>query len=119
MPLAMVFIKHLIKGLGYDADYATSAEEALMMCYENQYDLILNDIKLPKMDGLAMSLKIRQFERKYCLNSSNIVMITSHSLKHLKEKLLLSGVNAAITKPVKSNEMLNIIKACEGKLVAA
>lgn len=116
MPLASIFIKNMIKILGYEADFVTSAEEALIMHYENQYDLIFNDIRLPRMDGLSMAFKIRQFERKYCLNSTRIVTITSYNLEMIKEEIQATGVNAAINKPVSPGHMLNFIKLCENSL---
>jgi CheY-like chemotaxis protein len=116
VPLASIFIKNMIKILGYEADFVTSAEEALIMHYENQYDLIFNDIRLPRMDGLSMAFKIRQFERKYCLNSTRIVTITSYNLEMIKEEIQATGVNAAINKPVSPEHMLNFIKLCENSL---
>jgi CheY-like chemotaxis protein len=116
LPLASIFIKNMIKILGYEADFVTNAEEALILHYENQYDLIFNDIRLPRMDGLSMAFKIRQFERKYCLNSTRIVTITSYNLEMIKEEIQATGVNAAINKPVSSEHMLNFIKLCENSL---
>ena len=117
MPLAMVFIKYMIKNLGYDADYATNAEEALVLHYEKQYDLIFNDIRLPQMDGLSMALKIRQFERKYCLSSTRIVTVTSYHIDNIKKEIQATGVNAVINKPINAKHMLDAIKLCEHDLV--
>lgn len=115
-PLAMLFIKHLIKNMGYYADYATNAEEALILHYEKKYDLIFNDVRLPCMDGLSMALKIRQFERKYCLNSTRIVTVTSYNFEMIKEKIHTIGINAVINKPVNYDHMLSFIKLCEYSL---
>jgi|GEM_PF-1486223 len=113
MPLAIIFIKQLLKNLGYDADYATNAEDALLLHYENQYDLIFNDIRLPQMDGLTMAYKIRQFERKYCLKSTRIVTVTSHTLGDIDEAIQAIGINAAMNKPVSIDHMFKVIKLCE------
>lgn len=108
--------KIIMRSVGYRADYVNSAEEALKLYFDNLYDLIITDIVLPNMNGFEMSLKIRQFEEKYCLDRSTIIAITSQNISEIKENLLQSGVDRAYSKPMNKNLMLNIIQSCEKSL---
>ena len=48
---------------GYAVDTASDGEEAQEMCYVENYDLIVLDINLPKMDGFTVLQKIREEEK--------------------------------------------------------
>ena len=70
--------KLIVKGIrfsleqdGMDVDCAYDGEEALNMAKENQYDMILLDIMLPKMDGFEVCQAIREF------SDMPIVMLTA------------------------------------------
>ena len=115
-PLAMLAHKNMLKNMGYHADGAFSAEEALKLYFKKQYDLILNDIRLPKMSGLAMALKIRQFERKYCLPSAKIITITGYDVQLLKSEMAMIGIKHALHKPIQSCDLQKIIKSYEKNL---
>jgi len=118
-PLAMASIEHLMKKIGYKFDYVNNAEDALLLHYEDQYDLIFNDICLPKMNGLTMAEKIRQFERKYCLNRAKIVALTSYDIESIQAEILSIGINASLNKPISTLCMLNVIESCEESLLGA
>lgn len=50
----------LLVGEGYDVDQANDGEEALTSMQQGGYDLVLLDIVLPKMDGVAILKKLRE-----------------------------------------------------------
>ena len=62
--------KLLVKGIkfnlendGYDVDAVYNGEDALALAQENEYDLIVLDLMLPKMDGLEVCRRIREFSK--------------------------------------------------------
>ena len=68
-------------------------EEAVIKSYENSFDIIILDIKLPKLNGFQVATKIREF--------SNIPIIFLTSLDDEKdiEKGFISGGDDYLTKP--------------------
>ena len=69
------------------------------------FDLILMDIKMPKMDGLEATKKIRKFNK-----SVHIISQTAYALSEDKEKSLATGCNGYISKPINIEELLLLIK---------
>lgn len=80
-------------------DIAADGEEAVDKFRHNDYDLILMDLQMPKMDGLEATVKIRG-ESKV-----PIVALTANSSKQEEEKCLALGMNAYLMKPFKPDEL--------------
>ncbi len=104
--------KLIVKGIrfsleqdGMDVDAAYDGEEALVMARENEYDIILLDLMLPKLDGLGVCQQIREF------SSVPIVMLTAKGDDMDKILGLEYGADDYITKPFNILEVKARIKA--------
>ena len=90
---------------GMEVDCAYDGEEALKMAQENEYDMILLDIMLPKMDGFEVCQAIREF------SDMPIVMLTAKGDDMDKILGLDYGADDYITKPFNILEVKARIKA--------
>ena len=104
--------KLIVKGIrfsleqeGMEVDWAYDGEEALNKAKENQYDMILLDIMLPKMTGLEVCQQIREF------SSVPIIMLTAKGEDMDKILGLEYGADDYITKPFNILEVKARIKA--------
>ena len=104
--------KLIVKGIrfsleqdGMDVDCAYDGEEALAMARANEYDMILLDIMLPKMDGFEVCQAIREF------SDMPIVMLTAKGEDMDKILGLEYGADDYITKPFNILEVKARIKA--------
>ncbi|WP_230399585.1 response regulator transcription factor [Novisyntrophococcus fermenticellae] len=104
--------KLIVKGIrfsleqeGMEVSCAYDGEEALHMAKENEYDIILLDIMLPKMNGLEVCQQIREF------SSVPIVMLTAKGEDMDKILGLEYGADDYITKPFNILEVKARIKA--------
>ncbi len=104
--------KLIVKGIrfsleqdGMEVDCAYDGEEALRMASDQEYDLILLDIMLPKMDGFTVCQHIREF------SSVPIVMLTAKGDDMDKILGLEYGADDYITKPFNILEVKARIKA--------
>lgn len=104
--------KLIVKGIrfsleqeGMEVSCAYNGEEALDMAKENEYDIILLDIMLPKMNGLEVCQQIREF------SSVPIVMLTAKGEDMDKILGLEYGADDYITKPFNILEVKARIKA--------
>ncbi len=104
--------KLIVKGIrfsleqdGYEVSCAYDGEEAMAMVRENEYDIILLDIMLPKMDGLEVCQQIREF------SNVPIIMLTAKGEDMDKIMGLEYGADDYITKPFNILEVKARIKA--------
>ena len=104
--------KLIVKGIrfsleqdGMEVDCAYDGEEALNMAKANEYDMILLDIMLPKMDGFEVCQAIREF------SDMPIVMLTAKGDDKDKILGLDYGADDYITKPFNILEVKARIKA--------
>ncbi len=104
--------KLLVKGMkfnfeqeGYDVETAYDGEEALKLSRDKNLDLIILDLMLPKLDGLSVCQKIREF------SSVPIVMLTAKTEDMDKILGLEYGADDYITKPFNILELKARVKA--------
>ena len=88
-----------------EVDCAYDGEEALNMAKANEYDMILLDIMLPKMDGLEVCQQIREF------SNVPIIMLTAKGDDMDKILGLDYGADDYITKPFEPTELVARVEA--------
>ena len=104
--------KSIVKGLrlsllkdGYEVDCAYDGEEALEFARKTPYDMVLLDLMLPKIDGLAVCQQIREF------SDMPVIMLTAKSEDMDKILGLEYGADDYVTKPFNILELKARIKA--------
>ncbi len=95
-----------LTGSGYEVDDAKTGEEALDRLREYRPDLILLDINMPGMGGLAACRTIRESDPNVA-----IVMLTIHNSEAAKVEALDAGADDFVTKPYSTPELLARIRA--------
>ena len=103
-PLILKGLRYTLEQEGYEIMTATDGEEALKVFMENQVDLILLDVMLPKMDGIQVCQRIRE--------NSNvpIIMLTAKGEDMDKILGLEYGADDYMTKPFNILEVKARIK---------
>lgn len=87
----------LLKSSGYFVLQARSAEEGLRMAREERPDLILMDVRLPGMDGLAA---VKVLKRDPETRSIPTVAMTAQAMRGDEEAARSAGFDAYVTKPI-------------------
>ncbi len=83
-----------------------SGPDAVNRCQTQEFDLILMDVQMPGMDGLQAT----QLIRKSALNlGTPIVAVTAHAFKEEQERLLASGMDDYLPKPIEVTNLLDLI----------
>ena len=96
----------LLKQAGIDAEIAVNGEEAVAKVNQNDYDLVLMDIQMPVLDGLAATRAIRSNPAHDCLP---IVAMTAHAMSTDRDRSLAAGMNDHLTKPIDSDAMFTAL----------
>lgn len=101
----------LLKNIGIKCDIAQNGLEAFEMFKQNDYDLILMDMQMPKLDGIESTREIRKFEAQHKpAKPIYIVAVTANTFSNDRKKCFDAGMNDFISKPFKEAEIRNIIK---------
>ncbi|MFZ1396669.1 MAG: PAS domain S-box protein, partial [Candidatus Promineifilaceae bacterium] len=93
----------ILARLGYQADIANNGQEAVDALAERPYDVILMDVQMPQMDGVAATHHIRQ--QLPPAQQPTIIAMTAHALAGDREKYLQAGMDNYISKPVRIQEL--------------
>jgi CheY-like chemotaxis protein len=92
---------------GFHGEAVESAEEALIRLEQRRFDLVLMDVKLPRMDGKECTRRLRQNPR---FKDLPIIAVSAHVVGKQHEEILASGVSALVTKPIDMDELLATIR---------
>jgi CheY-like chemotaxis protein len=101
--LTTAFERHNIKTIT-----AESGQEAINILGENiNVDMVLMDIMMPEMDGYETTQKIR---REHKNSNLPIIAVTAKAMKGDREKCIEAGASDYITKPVKIDQLLSLMR---------
>jgi two-component system cell cycle response regulator DivK len=104
MKLAVFLLQHA----GYTVLSASDAESGLALAREQHPDLILMDIQLPGMDGLAA---IELLKRDEATRSIPVIVLTALAMKGDEARIREAGCDGYIAKPMRYQEVLSTVAA--------
>lgn len=107
-PVNQLFAATVLESQGHQVIVAASAADALQAIERTTFDICLMDIEMPDMDGFAATQALRRLgsERGFYLP---IVAVTAHALKGFEERCLDAGMDAYLSKPVRSDDLLEAV----------
>jgi two-component system cell cycle response regulator DivK len=100
-------MRRLLEIAGYRVVEASDGEQAVELAVQKHPALILMDLSLPKMDGLAATRQIRQHRD---LGNTPIVAISAHDSPESRNDALEAGCNEYVTKPIDFDQLGAIVK---------
>ncbi|MCU7835558.1 MAG: PAS domain S-box protein [gamma proteobacterium symbiont of Taylorina sp.] len=101
-------LKHLLQAAGFKTMEAENGQQAVELTLQHHIPLVLMDIRMPVMDGLEASLKIREAAQKG--SKTIIIAVTASVFPELKEQIRSTGMDDFIAKPFNIAEVFNKIK---------
>ncbi|MDP2203637.1 MAG: response regulator [Methylicorpusculum sp.] len=90
-------LKFLLNEAGLQCDSANDGEEAVGMVKNTDYDLVLMDIQMPIMDGLAATRAIRLLPER---RLTPVIGVSANAFAEDKDRCFEAGMNAFLAKPV-------------------
>jgi signal transduction histidine kinase/ActR/RegA family two-component response regulator len=99
----------LLEKRGHTVTVAGTGKMALELFKKGAFDLVLMDVQMPEMDGLAATVAIRQHERESGKHTP-ILAMTAHAMVGDRELCLQAGMDAYITKPLKPANLFDLIE---------
>lgn len=100
-PMNMELAVDLLRLRGHEVLSAVTGQEALEISVREKLDLILMDVQLPGMDGLAVTRKLKE---NPATEHIPVVALTAHAMKGDEERMLSHGCVGYIAKPINTRE---------------
>jgi two-component system cell cycle response regulator DivK len=100
-------MRRLLEMSGYRVVEAVNGEQAVEAAVGERPDLILMDLSLPKLDGLAATRRIRQHD---ALSQTPIVAVSAHDTTDFHADALAAGCNEYVTKPIDFDQLEALLK---------
>jgi signal transduction histidine kinase/DNA-binding response OmpR family regulator len=98
----------LLEKRGFEVTLVGDGRAALDALERESFDAILMDVQMPEMDGLEATAAIRNKE-KYTGAHIPIIAMTAHALKGDQDRCLEAGMDAYVSKPIRTTELFKII----------
>jgi two-component system sensor kinase len=115
-PVNQEVARGLLELFGHHVTTVSDGQAAVDVWAEEPFDLILMDIEMPVMDGLAAARRIREREQQTEVTSGvPIVALSAHVTSDFTSECLRAGMNGNIGKPIQPEELLTVVKRCHEK----
>lgn len=101
-------LRDLLGANGYRILEARSAEDALVLARVERPQLVLMDIQLPGMDGLAALRELRAAPET---TATPVIAVTAFAMKDDRERLLSAGFDGYLEKPVNVRELPSYLRS--------
>ena len=108
----MKLVRDVLKVEGYKVLEAVNATIGLALARSGKPDLILMDIQLPDIDGITALKEIRADK---VLSRTPVVAVSASVMPEEQQKIVASGFNAYVTKPIDVKSFLQTVERFAGK----
>jgi CheY-like chemotaxis protein len=88
----------------------------LSLLKKQSFDLILMDVSMPELDGLATCARIREAEQSSG-GHLPIIAVTAHALKGDRERCITAGMDGYVSKPIRQRQLIDEIESVLGLAV--
>lgn len=104
-------VKLTLTAAGYDVVQANDGAEGLAKARDKPVDMVLTDVNMPVMNGLALIKELRQLPN---YKGVPIVFLTTESDEAMKREAKAAGATGWITKPFQQEQLLAVVKKVLG-----
>jgi len=99
-------MRRLLEMSGYRVVEAVNGRQAVELAQTERPDIILMDLSLPMLDGLAATRQIRGYEG---LGKTPIVAVSAHDSADFHAEALAAGCNEYVTKPIDFDQLVQLL----------
>lgn len=100
----LAVVEGLLKNTEIQVDRATSGNEALSLCEQNKYDLILMDHMMPYMDGVETMKRIKVMDGSPS-QETPVIVLTANAIAGAREMYLAEGFADYLSKPIQGKHL--------------
>lgn len=109
--LNLEIAEEILQEVGFAVDTANDSDiavEKLKDAKEGQYDLVLMDVQMPRLDGYTATKEIRTLDNPFAANIP-IIAMTANAFEEDKRKSFEAGMNGHLSKPIEIPKLMEIL----------
>lgn len=100
-------VSFVLKGAGYDVVDAVDGQDAFEKAQQRNFDLVLTDQNMPRLDGIGLTKKLRE---QADFKSTPILILTTESSDQMKQAGRAAGATGWLVKPFDPAKLLSVIQ---------
>lgn len=104
-------ISFTLNSVGYEVIQASDGAEALKLAQGTKVDLVIADLNMPNMDGIALVKSLRALEQ---YRFTPILMLTTESQEEKRQQGKRAGATGWIVKPFNPEQLVNVVRKVLG-----
>lgn len=105
-PVNQLVLKTLLSQFGINITLVGDGAQVLKRFAEGDWDIVLMDVQMPVMDGVAATRAIRALEREQKLKPTPVLALTANSMAHQIEDYRKAGFSGHVPKPIDAMELI-------------
>jgi two-component system, cell cycle response regulator DivK len=103
----MKLVRDILQHKGYATLEAVNGEEGVRLALTRRPDLVLMDIQLPDIDGIAA---LREIRKDASLDAMPVIAVSASVMPDDQQKIVTSGFDAFITKPINLRQFFETVQ---------
>jgi len=115
IPTNQLVLRTIMETFGVDLDVVDNGRLAVEAWRNGDYDIVLMDIQMPEMDGMAATRAIRAAEVSLGRPRTPIIAVSANAMAHQVKEYLEVGMDGHVAKPI---ELTKLHAAIEGAMAA-
>jgi len=112
-PVNRQYLAALLDNMGHHAHFTANGEEAVAAARQQPFDLVLMDLHMPLLDGVAATRAIRALPDA-ARSTVPIVALTADAFADTRDRCLVAGMNDFLTKPVSPQKLATLLRQLFG-----
>ena len=105
----LIVTEALLRDTGFAVEMARSGEAAIGKFSSGRYSLVMMDVQMPGMDGLAATREIRRIEAEEGRPRTPVVALTANAFESDEQRSLDAGCDAHLTKPLSRQRLIDAV----------
>lgn len=110
-PTNQLVLKTLLEQAGVTVHIVSDGEEAVAAWRSAPWDVVLMDIRMPRMDGVAATRAIRALEAGIGRPRTPILAVTADAMSHQSQQYAEAGMDGVVSKPIQFAELAALVAA--------
>jgi len=108
-PINQRVVSRLLQHLGHRADIAVNGREAVDAVARERYDVVLMDIQMPEMDGIAATRAIVAQRHAANLHTPRVLAMTANAMPGDREACIAAGMDGYLAKPIELHALADAL----------
>jgi CheY-like chemotaxis protein len=109
-PTNQLVLKALLAGVGLELTMVSNGKEAFEAWRAGEWDVVLMDVQMPIMDGIAAVRLVRDTERREGLRRTPVIAVTANASAYDRAEYVDAGMDDLVVKPINIAGLLKAIK---------